>query len=124
MKFSNLLVDKIKDKVEITKQQQAEIQTIYTNSIVPHENHILFEVNLKTFKISLAEFEPPKTLIYYHEALEMFHKAKINKVDLNKPQPVTKAKVIKKENCIYISALNINNVKKILIRDFNIDFNS
>ena len=39
-----------KDKIEITKQQQAEIQTVLYSKIVPHENHILKENAIKTIK--------------------------------------------------------------------------
>ena len=43
MRLSDFEKDKVKDKVEITKQQQAEIQTVFDSKITPHENHILFE---------------------------------------------------------------------------------
>lgn len=39
---------KEKDKIEITKQQQAKIQRVFESKITPHENHILFEFDLKT----------------------------------------------------------------------------
>jgi hypothetical protein len=113
------LQPKTKDKIEITKQQQAEIQKIFDNRIIPHENHSLFEVDLKRKTIELANFKPPNTIIHWFEALEKFSK-KRKKVDIFNAQTVTKSEVIKKENCIYVSALNKLNVVKILSRDFGI----
>ena len=107
MRLSYFEKDKVKDKVEITKQQQAEIQKVFDSQITPHENHILFEFDLKTKEIRLAVFEPEIKEIHWKDAVNGNFKKK------NK-------KVIKKENCIYISALNKENVIKILERDFGI----
>ena len=101
------LQKKHKDKVEITKQQQSEIQTVFDSKIIPHENHTLFEFNLKNKTISFASFEPEIKEIRWSDAVNGNFKKK------NK-------KVIKKQNCIYISSLNKENVIKILKRDFNI----
>ena len=98
---------KDKDKVEITKQQQAEIQTVFDSKITPYENHILFEFDLKKRTIELAVFEPEIKDIHWNDAVNGNFKKK------NK-------KVIKKENCIYISSLNKENCIKILKRDFGI----
>ena len=111
---------KDKDKVEITKQQQAEIQKVFDSRIIPHQNHTLFEFDLKKKTIEKAEFKPPNTTIHWFEALEKYHKKVIKKVNIFNANTVTKAEVIKKENCIYISALNKENVIKILERDFGI----
>ena len=96
---------KDKDKVEITKQQQAEIQNVFDSRITPQKNHTLFEINLVLKTIEIAEFDeiPP---IKYIEAM--------------RGNIVAKKKVTKKENCVYISALNKNNILKILKRDFGI----
>lgn len=106
MKLSDFEKDKVKDKIEISKQQQAEFKTIFDSRITPHENHILFEVNLLNKTIELAVFEPEIKEIDWNEAVSGNFK-KRNK------------KVIKKDNCIYISALNLINCKKILKRDYN-----
>ena len=98
---------KDKDKVEITKQQQAEIQLVFDSKITPHENHTLFEFDLKNKTIVLANFEPEIKEIHWNDAVNGNFKKK------NK-------KVIKKENCIYIPALNKENCIKILKRDFGI----
>ena len=109
MKLSDFEKDKVKDKIEITKQQ-AEIQKIFDSRIKPHENHILFEFDLKTKEIRLSVFEPEIKEIHWNDAVNFDFKKK------NK-------KVLKKENCIYISALNKENCIKILKRDFLINFN-
>ena len=36
MKLSDFEKDKVKDKIEITKQQQAEIQKVFDSRITPH----------------------------------------------------------------------------------------
>jgi len=105
MRISDFEKEQHKDKIEITKQQQAEIQKIFDSRIIPHENHTLFEVDLKTNEIRLAEFDK-KPEIKWEDAVKGFISAKKT--------------VTKKENCIYISALNEKNAKKILKRDFNI----
>ena len=71
------------------------------------ENHILFEFDLKKKTIELAVFEPEIKDIHWNDAINGNFKKK------NK-------KVIKKENCIYISSLNKENCIKILKRDFGI----
>jgi hypothetical protein len=94
-----------KDKIEITKQQQAEIQKVFDSRITPYENHSLFEIDLNTNEIKLAIFDEQPS-IKWEDALK-------GNISVLK-------KVTKKENCIYISALNKKNAIKILKRDFNI----
>ena len=113
---------KDKDKVEITKQQQAEIQKVFDSRIIPHGNHTLFEFDLKKKTIEKAEFKPPNTTIHWFEALEKYHKKVIKKVNIFNASTVTKSEVIKRENCIYISAMNKENVIKILKRNYNVIF--
>jgi len=105
MKLEVFEKDKEPDKIEQVKQQVQEIQTIFDYKITPQKNHTLFEVNLLLKTIEIAEFDeiPP---IKYTEAM--------------KGNVVAQKKVTKKENYVYISALNKKNVLKILKRDFNI----
>lgn len=108
MKLSDFQQDQKKDKIEILKQQQAETQKILDSSIRPHENHTLFEFNLLSKKLVLATFDDLPA-IKWDDAVN----GNISKLK----------KVTKKENCIYISALNKKNAIKILKRDFNIKIN-
>lgn len=95
----------VKDKIEITKQQQAEKQKILHSKIIPHENHTLFEVDLSIKEIRLAVFDELPA-IKWEDAL----KRKVSAIK----------KVTKKDNCIYISALNKKNALKILKRDYGV----
>lgn len=119
--FKGFEKDKVVDKIENLKQQKIEIQTVLDSRIKPQKNHILFEVDLKQRTIQIAEFLPPKTLITWDEAYKMYFKKVIKKLDLNNSQGITKASLVRKENCVYVSSLNRENVVKILNRDFNIE---
>jgi hypothetical protein len=123
MKISDLLTSTEKDKTEITKQQQAEIKKFLDYRLIPHENHVVFEFNVKTKKINLAEYLPPNKTIHWFEALEFHKKTKNTKVNMYEPKPITKSEIIKKQNCIYISALNKENALKIIQRDFGYKIN-
>jgi hypothetical protein len=103
MKFGdkNLLE---KDKLEIVKQQQAEIQKVLDRTLKPKKGHTLFEVNLIENSIQTATFDELPN-VKWEDAVK-------GQISLQK-------KITKKPNCIYISALNIKNVLKILERDFN-----
>ncbi len=94
-----------KDKVQIVKQQQAETQKVLDVTLKPKKGHNLFEVNLIEKTIELATFDELPNL-NYEDALK-------GKISVRK-------KITKKENCIYILALNKKNVIKILNRDYNI----
>jgi hypothetical protein len=43
-----------KDKKETVKQQKQVQELQYVDTIHPHENHILFKIDLKTLKVSKA----------------------------------------------------------------------
>ena len=79
MRLSDFEKYKVKDKVEITKQQQAEIQTVFDSKITPHENHILFEFDLKKRTIELAVFEPEIKDIHWNDAVNGILKRKTKK---------------------------------------------
>ena len=94
-----------KDKIENVKQQVQEIQTIFDYRIKPQKNHVLFEINLIENTIEKAEFDE-LPVVKWEEAV----KGNIS----------AQKKITKKPNCVYVSALNVANVRKILKRDFNI----
>lgn len=105
MRLANFEKDQEKDKIEQVKQQVQEIQTVFDYKIIPQKNHTLFEVNLDLKTIEIAEFDEIPA-IKFEEAM--------------KGNIVAQKKVTRKENCVYISALNKKNVLKILMRDFGI----
>lgn len=91
-----------KDKVEIVKQQQAEIQKVLESTLKPSKGHTLFEVNLIENTIEIAKFDELPN-VKWGDALN--------------GQISAQRKITKKPNCIYISALNKKNVLKILERN-------
>ena len=93
-----------KDESHIEKKQ-FEKKEILVGRIVPHHGHTLFQYNTKTREITKAEFDNIPTISWQDAVNNNFQKY---------------SKVIKKPNCLYISALNEANVKKILLRDYNI----
>ena len=85
------------DKIEILKLQVQEKQTVFEGTHTPQKNHILFEINYIEGTINVAQFDeiPP---IKYTDAMRgiISHQRKITR----------------KENCIYISAINKENALK------------
>jgi len=120
MRIADFEKDDQKDKVEVLKQQVIEIQKVLSYKITPRENHLLFEIDIKKGTIKLAEYAEPSTTIFWHEALALYYKKVFKKINIFNAQKVTKAEVIRKENCIYISALNKSNAIKILNKNWNI----
>ena len=92
--------NKVNEQIEesIKKEQQKEAKKLTT--IKPHKGHTLFEVEISTGDIREAEFE--KTDIAYE--------------DVQKGKNLSRKKVIAKDGCIYVSALNRKNVIKKLNR--------
>ena len=91
-----------KDEISIVKEVKKDIQKLFVGSLKPKKGHTLFEINIKEKTIEIAEFDETPT-INYLDAMQGKYLAKRNKVT-------------KKENCIYISALNKKNALKILNR--------
>jgi hypothetical protein len=106
MRLSDFQKIQEKDKIEITKQQQAEIQKVFDNRILPNKNHTLFEYNLIDRSIEIAVFDSLPEIKWE---------------DAVKGLISTNRKITRKDNCIYIPALNKANVIKILARDFKIN---
>ena len=97
------------DKVTIVKQAQQLKQTL-VGRIRPHKGHTLFEVNLKTGVVKEAEVRCDVQVKYNNptmkagRAVKCNSKTKItNRVDVN-------------PHCIYVSALNVKNLMKKLIK--------
>ena len=105
------------DRIEILKQQQKKNTIVLQNRIIPKGNHLLFEYNIIDKTMVLAKTEPHRTDVTWNEA-KAFYLSKSNPIDIKNPIPISKTKVIKKPNCIYISSLNIKNAFKVLDRDY------
>jgi len=96
---------KQQDKVENVKQVKKEIQRVFQNRIIPHENHTLFEFNKKTKELKIVLFDA-NTTIKWEDAVKGFISPK--------------KEVTKNIDCIYFSCLNRKNAIKVLKRDYNI----
>ena len=118
MRLSDFEKEQEKEKIEFLKQQQEELTKVLQYKIVPHENHTLFEINIKEDTIEVAEIAPPNTEITWAEALDRFFNKRHKKVNIFNAGTTTRSQVLKKEGCIYISALNKENAIKILNREF------
>ena len=96
------------DKTKANTEQQILIKseikyfTFIEDELHPKNGHITFEINLVEQIISVAQYVYPTTLNYVGWVL-------------NKNIQPTKT-VLKNENCIYLSALNIINLLKRLNR--------
>lgn len=78
----------------------------YLGRIKPHEGHTLFEFNKVNFQLDKATFEPQAFLMQRESGKEV--------------TPSKKLKV--KDNCFYVSALNVKNAIKQINKRFNPDF--
>ena len=96
-------ITETKDKLElvIEKKQFEKVEKLL-HSIKPHNGHKLFEYNLVSGEIKIAEFEI----------------LSINFINARKKDFSKRKKVIRKDNCIYLPALNVENVKKHLRKIF------
>lgn len=94
------------EKIVIEKNQH-EHKLRLEKSIKPHKNHKIYEFNTKTKQLYVAEFMDTPIITWENAVAKKF--------------PIYR-KILKKENCIYISALNEKNAYKILKRDYGFDF--
>jgi len=84
------------DKIEIAKLAEVKTEEKFVKSFRPHKGHTMFEINVKTGDVKKAEFE--RTELSYEKAL---------KNDFS-----DKKKIVMQPDCIYVSALNIQNAMK------------
>ena len=92
-------------KTEIGQEKKQEKKRVFQQRIRPRKGHTLFEYDLEKQTIVKAKYDKTD-LINWDAAL-------LNTDNFKK-------EVTTKENCIYISALNLKNVNKILKRDYGI----
>ena len=86
-----------KDKIENVKQQVKEIQSVFDYKLLPQKGHTLFEYHLINKTIEVADFDDVPNI--------KWNDAVCGETSLQK-------KITKKENCVYISALNKKNALK------------
>ena len=101
MKLKRISADEISvDKKQFEKKEKFE------KRITPHKNHKVFQFNTETRELAVAEFDNIPTIKWEDAVNENY---------------TVYRKIIKKEGCIYFSALNVKNAKKVLHRDYNIE---
>ena len=88
-----------KDQIENVKQVEFKKQLRLTGRYIPQKGHTIFEVNRLTNQVVKAEYEDVKEIDYLAAKKGLFRQ-------------ITTKKVIVRDNCIYISALNIKNCFK------------
>ena len=94
-----------REKTELVKQHKIESKKRLVKTIRPHKGHDLFKVDLDSLEIDKATFDIKPCINWYDAVNGIYSKYK---------------KLTVEANCIYISALNIENVKKVLKRDYQI----
>lgn len=99
---------KEKDKVVITKQAEQEKQLKLVGRIRPHKGHTIFEVNLSNGEVRKAEFED-SVARYAPKTEGRSLRAHVERFDTIASNPVSR-KVKVNPDCIYVSALNLNNL--------------
>lgn len=85
------------DKVVIVGQNEQAFQEVKWQ-IKPQKGHILFQINLETGDCTPAEYEEVNV--------------ELSRLGAEANLKTVRKKVITKPNCIYISALNIQNAAK------------
>jgi len=92
-------LDKVNMEISVNKQK-APVEYTYDSSLYPMRGHQLWEINLITQEVKRAEYMK-REVIGWFEAL----------ADYLNPTKTTK-EVVKKKDCVYISALNAENALK------------
>lgn len=113
---------KQQDKVTDVRQVQQEIKKEHIGSIRPKRGHKLYEINLVEKTIELATFK--EQAVYFNSRAKkltskglglMTSESGTKKIVLD-GLPDVKKILNRKDNCIYISALNKKNVIKRLVK--------
>lgn len=90
---------------ELQIKQTKPSKLLLVDCIKPYAGHSIFEINLFEEVISLAKFESKDTLTWW----EVVDKSYKNQ------------EIIRKPNCVYHTALNVENLVRRVKRDYTID---
>lgn len=97
--FNNKPVD---PQTQIQKEQEKKFELVLEQTIHPHQGHKLFEINMITGEVKEAEYDLKQDWIF--------------QIGWKKGDPIASQKaLLKRDNCIYISALN----KKAALKKLN-----
>ena len=113
------LEQKPENKIEFVKQAEIEKKQVLIGKMKPQKGHIVWEFNKKTLEIVPAQFQK---LPASYQAKAVL---KTNNLHyFQKHTTFSGSKIIIKQDCLYIPALNKKNVIKILERDFGINYSN
>lgn len=105
----------VKDKVVIVGQKEVEKQQKLVGSLRVKKGHTIYEVNIKNHTVAPAEFEEGAADYRKEVKTEKSRGVGILSIDggvkrvvLDRPDAIRR-KIIRKPDCIYISALNKKN---------------
>jgi len=90
------------NKIEISVKKQVQVEKELIGKIIPHENHILFEINDETGEIQKATYLPVPTFVKFGAKIE-------------KP----KKQALVREGFTYVSAMNKKNALKKYLKGSN-----
>lgn len=85
------------DQVENVRQVQVEEQQVVVGSLMMKKGHKIFEVNRVTMEVKIAQME---------QLPINFADRKANKLSPNK------SKLVINKDCVYVSALNVQNAMR------------
>lgn len=85
-----------KDEVKVHAEKQQEKQLKHVGTMIPHGGHTLWELDIKTHRVTKAEFQ------------EQY----VDFVAASKGEIAHKKKVVVKDGCDYELALNLKNAVK------------
>lgn len=98
------------DKVVIVGQNEKHFREVKWQ-IKPHPGHTVFEINLENGDVKAAEYEEVNMQVNdFGPQVNIHLQAAV--IGTVIPAKEIKKKLITKQNCIYISALNIQNAAK------------
>ena len=89
-----------KDQIKNVRQKEVEKQQKQVGQLKPHKGHTVFEYNVLTGELVPAVIEDVISVQKHHKDLP----------------PTKHRKIIVKEGCVYVSALNIKNAVKKLAK--------
>jgi len=93
MRLAELLKRDNADRLELTQQQQEELQLEFDRKIMPKKGHSLFEVNLSTGTIELAQFSPVSEEIHWNDAVLLYKSRQTRRFSAADVGQVTKSKL-------------------------------
>lgn len=97
-------IKQLPDKTNIVNQRQVDYEKKFLGTTVRHRGHIMYEIDCSSGEVSEAEYAEERAVIVPH--INIITKQQTG-IDTHFVKDI-----ITKENCLYVSALNIKSAKK------------